>query len=70
MGVAKLYLQRVFPFVGLLEKVISDRDPRFTLRVFKEVCALLDVKQSIASAYHPQMDRQSEKTNQHVEMAL
>jgi hypothetical protein len=40
------------------------------LRVFKEICALLDVKQSIASAYHPQTDGQSEKMNQHMEMAL
>ncbi len=31
---------------------------------------LLEVKQSVASAYHPQTDGQSKKTNQHVEMAL
>jgi hypothetical protein len=31
---------------------------------------LLEVKQNISSAYHPQTDGQSEKTNQHVETAL
>jgi len=70
MAVAKLYLERVFPLVGLPRKVISDRDPRFMSKVFKEICALLKVKQSIASAYHPQTDGQRETTNQHVETTL
>ena len=70
MAVAKLYLQRVFPLVRLLWKVISDRDLRFMSKVFKEIYALLKIKQSIVSAYHPQMDGQSEKTNQHVETTL
>jgi hypothetical protein len=68
--VAKLYLKNVFPFVGLPEKVISDRDTKFTSKVFNEICSLLKVKQSMASAYHLQTDGQSEKTNQHVETAL
>ena len=63
LGMAKLYLKCVFPFVRLPEQVISDRDTRFTFRVFKEICTLLKVKQNVASAYHPQIDGQSEKTN-------
>jgi hypothetical protein len=70
LAIAKLYLHCVFPFVGLLERVISDQDPKFTSKVFQEICTQLKVKQNISSAYHPQTDRQSEKTNQHVEMAL
>ncbi len=70
MAFAKLYLKWVFPFVGILNWVISDHNPKFTLKVFQKVCELLKVKQNISSAYHPQMDGQSEKTNQHVEMAL
>ena len=70
LGVAKLYLRHMFPIVGLPERVISDRDTRFTFKVFREVCSLLEVKQSVASAYHPQTDGQSKKMNQHVEMAL
>src|SRR6266851_7127131 len=68
--VTKLYLERVFPFVGLLRKVILDRDLRFTSRVFREICILLKVKQSIASAYHLQTNSQSKKTNLYVETAL
>jgi len=70
LDVARLYLERVFPFVGLPDKVISDRDSKFTSKVFREVCELLEVKQKMASTYHPQTNGQSEKTNQHVETAL
>ena len=56
LEVAQLYLKHVFPFVGLPEKVISDRDTQFTSKVFKEVCELLKVQQKVASAYHPQTD--------------
>jgi hypothetical protein len=70
LDVAKLYLHQVFPFVGLPEWVISDQDPKFTSKVFQEICALLEVKQNILSAYHPQTDGQSKKTNQHVETML
>ena len=70
LEVARLYLEHVFPFIGLPEKVISDRDTQFTSKVFREVCELLKVQQMVASVYHPQTDRQSEKTNQHIETAL
>ena len=63
----KLYLRHVFPFVGIPSRVISDRDLKFTSKVFREICDILKVKQNISSAYHPQTDGQSEKTNQHVE---
>jgi len=39
-------------------------------KVFKEIYALLKIKQSIASVYHLQMGGQSKKMNQHMETAL
>ena len=56
LGVAKLYLRHIFPIVGLPDKVISDRDTRFTSKVFKEVCNMLKIKQNVASTYHLQTD--------------
>ena len=69
-GVAKFFKDRVFPFVGLPKKIISDRDPRFTSTFFKELCKQLEISQNLSMAYHPQTDGQSKKTNQHVETAL
>ena len=67
---AREYKDRVFPFVGIPSKIISDRDTRFTGNFAKEVCTQLEIQQNISTTYHPQMDGQSEKTNQYVEMAL
>jgi len=69
-GVAKLFKDCVFPFVGLPKKIISDRDPCFTSAFFKELCKQLEISQNLSTAYHSQTDRQSEKTNQHIETAL
>jgi len=69
-GVAKLFKDHIFPFVGLPRKVISDRDPHFMSTFFKELCKQLEVSQNLSTAYHPQTDGQSEKTNQHVKTAL
>ena len=69
-GVATLFKERVFPFVGIPKKVITDRDTRFTSSFFKELCKQLGVEQAMSSAYHPQTDRQSERTSQSVETVL
>jgi hypothetical protein len=68
--IAKLFLERAFPFIGLPLCVISDCDPRFMSQFFQEVYRQLDVKQNLSTAYHLQMDGQSEWTNQTLEAML
>ena len=68
--VVKLYATHVFPHYGIPKKIISDRDPRFTSAFAKELCNLLGVHQNISTAYHPQTDGQSERTNQSLEQYL
>jgi hypothetical protein len=68
--VAELYARHVFPHYGIPRKVISDRDPRFTRRFTTTLCSKLGIKQNLSSAYHPQTDRQSERTNQWLEQYL
>jgi len=69
-GVAKLFKDQIFPFIGLPKKIISDTDPRFTSVFFRELCKQLEVKQNLSTAYHLQTDGQLEKMNQHIETAL
>jgi transposase InsO family protein len=69
-GVAELYVQRVFPFFGIPRRVISDRDLRFTSKFTTELCKILKIDQNLSTAYHPQMDGQSERANQQVEQYL
>ena len=60
----------MIPHYGVPKKIISDRDPRFTSKFATELCRLLDIKQNISTAYHPQTDGASERTNQSLEQYL
>jgi hypothetical protein len=68
--VARLFRDHAFPYTGIPRRIISDRDMQFTSQFFKELCAQLEIKQNMSSAYHPQTDGQSERTNQTVETIL
>ena len=67
---AALYLKQVVTNFGLPSKIISDRDPRFTSKFTRELCRIIGIEQNISTAYHPRTNRQSERTNQWVEMFL
>jgi Integrase zinc binding domain len=69
-GIAQLYVDHVFPHFRVLQKVILDRDPRFTGKFMRELCKQLRIEQNISMAYHPQTDGQSERTNQWLEQYL
>src|SRR5712691_6011799 len=69
-GVAKLYLQHLFPWFRLPRRIISDRDPRFTSHFSKAVCKATNIQQNISSAFHPRTDGQTERMNLWVENYL
>jgi transposase InsO family protein len=68
--VVELYAKHVFPHYRAPKKIILDRDPRFTANFTQELCRLLEIKQNLSTAYHPQTDGQSECTNQWLEQYL
>jgi transposase InsO family protein len=55
---------------GLLAKVISDRGPQFVSRFVKELYQILGIEGNPSTAYHPQMDGQTEHINHEVEKYL
>jgi hypothetical protein len=69
-GIAALYAAHVTPHYGIPRKVISDWDIHCTSKFTTDLCRLLDIHQNISTAYHPQTDGASERTNQTLEQYL
>ncbi|GJP62824.1 hypothetical protein CLOP_g19847, partial [Closterium sp. NIES-67] len=67
---AKLFVAHVFRLHGLPRVLVSDRDPRFTSRFWHEVTRTLRTKLKMSSAFHPQTDGQTERTNHTLEQML
>ena len=55
---------------GVPRAIVSDRDAKFMSDLWSTIFMKLEVKMLTATAYHPQTDGQSERTNQSVEIAL
>lgn len=55
---------------GLPGELITDRDPKFLSEFWTALFTKLGVKLLYSTAYHPQTDGSSERTNQTVEIAL
>ncbi|KAG3157188.1 hypothetical protein PC128_g21712 [Phytophthora cactorum] len=60
---ARLFVDMVFKHHGMPLDIVSDRDPRFTVRFWQEVFTLLGTQLSISTADHPQTDGQTERMN-------
>src|SRR6266481_1193595 len=65
--VARLFLEHIWHHHGLLEEVISDHGSTFISNFSHELAALLGVKLTPSTSYHPQTDGQMEHMNQEIE---
>nr|GEW10858.1 putative reverse transcriptase domain-containing protein [Tanacetum cinerariifolium] len=66
----QLYLKEVVYKHGVPVSIISDRDSHFTSRFWKSLHKSLGKNLDMSTAYHPQMDGQSERTIQMLEDML
>ena len=67
---ALLLLKYVFRLHGLPLDIVSDRGSTFTSHFFRELTRLCKIRQKLSTAYHPQTDGQTEKTNSTLEQYL
>jgi hypothetical protein len=67
---ATLFINNVFKLHGLPDEIISDRGPQFKSQFWKTLFSTLEVKVKLSTAYHPQTDGQTERTNQTLEQYL
>jgi transposase InsO family protein len=68
--VAKLVMREVIRLHGVPSNVISDRDPRFTSAFWRELWKQMGTQLRMSTAYHPQTDGQTERTNRVLEDML
>ena len=58
---AKLYVNEIVKLHGILISIVSNNDPRFTLRFWKELQSALGTRLNFSIAFHPQAHGQSER---------
>jgi hypothetical protein len=68
--ITQLYYQHMYPWFGLPSQIISDRDPHFTSHFGKSLAKELGITWNLSTAYHPQTDGLTERTNEKVEQFL
>ena len=69
-GVAWLSRDHIWKLHGLLEEVISNQGTQFVSNFIHSLSQLLKIRITASTAYHPQMDGQTEWVNQEVEQFL
>lgn len=67
---ARIFIRAVYSHHGPPAAMVSDRGPQFISQLWKRVCQLLRIERRISTAFHPQTDGQTERTNAEVEVLL
>ena len=67
---ALLFFRHIFPLHGMPLSIVSDRDSKFTSQFWRELMLPVGSKVKLSTAYHPQTDGQTERTNRTFEDML
>ncbi len=67
---ANVFLRTIVANHGTPDEIISDRDKLFTSKFWTTLMAALGTKRKLSTAFHPQTDGQTERTNQTMEAYL
>ncbi|MBW0512155.1 hypothetical protein O181_051870 [Austropuccinia psidii MF-1] len=67
MDTAIMIWNKTISHTGFFQKIISDRDPKFTLELGTNLHNLFTTKVSFSNVYHPQTDGLEERMIQRLE---
>ena len=67
---SKVFEREVVRLHGVPRSIVTDRDPKFISDFWAKFTAKLGIKRCLSTAYHPQTDGQTERTNQTIERLL
>ena len=66
----ELYVNEIFRLHGIPISIVSDHDPRFASRFWKELQSALGTRLNFSTSFHPQTDGQSKRVIQVLEDML
>lgn len=69
-GVADIFMKNIFKIHGMPSEIISDRDPKFLSEFWITLFKMCGTKIKLSTAYHPETDGQTERTNRTIEDML
>ncbi|WJZ85816.1 hypothetical protein VitviT2T_005334 [Vitis vinifera] len=69
-SLAKLYIQEIVRLHGIPLTIVSDMDPKFTSQFWQSLQRALGIQLNFSTAFHPQIDGQSERMIQILEDML
>ena len=67
---ARLFRDNMWKLYRLPESVISDRGLQFAAEIMRELNKMLGIETKLSTAYYPEIDGQTERTNQELEQYL
>ena len=67
LGLAEVIIDVVVRYHGLLDLIVTDRESLFTSKFWSSLCYFFDIKRRLSTAFHPQMDGQTERQNSTIE---
>ena len=68
--VARLFIDNIFALHGMPQRIVSDRNTRFTGSFWSSMCQLWGCEHQLSTAYHPQTDGQTVRVNRTLEDML
>lgn len=69
-SMAELILIEIIQHYGVPRSIVSDRGTLFTSKYWGTLCYYLAIRRCLSTAFHPQTDGQTERTNQTLECYL
>ena len=60
------FMDYIYPFIGLPDSFVSDRDPRFCSHFWQQTCAHLGIELLMSSAFHQQTNGQLERLHRDI----
>ena len=68
--IANIFLKEIFRLHWIAKEIISDRDTNFASNFWRYLFSILETQLNFSTAYHPQIDMQTEWVNQILEYML